>query len=378
MVRARVALERLGLALEHLDELAADDLALGLGVAHALERPQELLARIDMHDLGMQAPSEHVHHQLRLVQAQQAVVDEHAGELVTDGAVDQRGRHARVDAARQAEDHLLAAHLRADALDRLGDVVAHDPVGLCGTDAEHESLEDRPPLCGVRDLGVELHAVEATRLVGHAGDRAARRRGHQLEARGQRGDLVAVAHPHLEHAVALGGAEVLDPVEELRVAARADLGVAELAVVAPLDGAAELRRHRLHAVADAQHRHADRPDRMRRAQLVVLVGAGVAAAEDDPLGREGPHEVVGHVLRVDLAVHVRFAYAAGNQLGDLRAEIEDEDLVVHGAQVEGVVGVVGGVTGPEPADAAVARSARCCRKCRHARSIARPCSSAQK
>ena len=48
------------------------------------------------------------------VQAQQAVVDEHAGELVADGAVDQRRDHRRIDAARQAEDHLLAAHLLAD------------------------------------------------------------------------------------------------------------------------------------------------------------------------------------------------------------------------------------------------------------------------
>jgi hypothetical protein len=61
---------------------------------------------------------------LALVQAQQAVVDEHAGELVADGAVDQRRRHAGIDAAGQAEDDLLVAHLLADARHRLGDVVA--------------------------------------------------------------------------------------------------------------------------------------------------------------------------------------------------------------------------------------------------------------
>ena len=100
-------------------------------------------------------------------------------------------------------------------------------------DAEHEALEDRAALQRVRDLGVELHAVVAARLVGHAGDRAARRAGHQLEAGRQRGDLVAVAHPDLQHAVAFGRAEVLDAVEQPRVAARAHLGVAELAVRPP-------------------------------------------------------------------------------------------------------------------------------------------------
>jgi hypothetical protein len=37
------------------------------------------------------------------------VVDEHAGELVADGALDERGRHGRVDTAGQAADHALVA-----------------------------------------------------------------------------------------------------------------------------------------------------------------------------------------------------------------------------------------------------------------------------
>jgi hypothetical protein len=41
------------------------------------------------------------------------VIDEHAGQLVADGAVDQRRRHARIDAAGQAQDHFVA-HLLAD------------------------------------------------------------------------------------------------------------------------------------------------------------------------------------------------------------------------------------------------------------------------
>lgn len=34
----------------------------------------------------------------------------------------------------------------------------------------------------------------------------------------------------------------------------------------------------------------------------------------------------------DFAVHVEFAYSAGNQLCVLATEIEDEDLVVHDVQ----------------------------------------------
>ena len=179
---------------------------------------------------------------------------------------------------------------------------------------------------------MELHAVVAALLVGHAGDRAARRRGHQLEAGRQRGDLVAVAHPDLEHAVAFARREVLDRLEQPRVAARPHLGIAELAVRARLDLAAELHRHREHAVADAEHRHAELQHRLRRAQLVLLVGRGVAARQDDPLRRELADEGVADVVRVDLAEDVRLAHAARDQLRDLRAEVEDQDLVVHGVR----------------------------------------------
>ena len=48
--------------------------------------------------------------------AQQAVVDEHARELIADGPVDQRRSHSRVDPAAQAANHLTVAHLLADRL----------------------------------------------------------------------------------------------------------------------------------------------------------------------------------------------------------------------------------------------------------------------
>jgi hypothetical protein len=87
----RLELGRLG--LEDIDEQAADDLALLLGVGHAGQLAQEQLAGIHADHLGVQLAGEHVHHHVAFVQAQQAVVDEHAGQLVADGAVDQRRGH---------------------------------------------------------------------------------------------------------------------------------------------------------------------------------------------------------------------------------------------------------------------------------------------
>src|SRR5690606_12579268 len=37
----------------------------------------------------------------------------------------------------------------------------------------------------------------------------------------------------------------------------------------------------------------------------------------------------GHVVGMEFAVHLRFAHAPRDELRDLRAEIENQDLVVH-------------------------------------------------
>ena len=150
--------------------------------------------------LTLQVLREGVHHLLRLVQAQQAVVDEHAGELLADRLVDQRRRHRGIDAAGQAEDHLFLADLLFYFADGFGNVIRHVPVAAAAADLAHEAVQQPGALPGMRDFGMELHRVEAARLVGHAGDRAGLGRGHQLEARRHRDHLVAVAHPDLEHA----------------------------------------------------------------------------------------------------------------------------------------------------------------------------------
>src|SRR6185295_4736813 len=113
------------------------------------------------------------------------------------------------------------------------------------------------------------------------------------------------------------------------VAARAHLGVAELAHAPRLDPAAELLRHGLHAVADAEYRRAGFEGGARRPAGRLLVGRQVAAGENDSAGAEAAHEVVGDVVGMDLAVDPGFAHPAGDQLGVLGAEVEDEDLFVQ-------------------------------------------------
>ncbi len=145
------------------------------------------------------------------------------------------------------------------------------------------------------------------------------------ESRRQRGDLVAVAHPDVEQTVPVRVAAILDAGEKLRMSARADLRVAELAHAPGLDRAAQLRRHRLHAVADAEHRHALRPHGVGRARRIALGHAVGPAREHDALRCEAPHEIVADVVRMNLAVDVRLAQPARDELRVLRAEIENQD-----------------------------------------------------
>ena len=181
------------------------------------------------------------------------------------------------------------------------------------------------PARRVRHLGVELHGVEPALLVGDGRERRALGHGHHLEAGGELGDAVAVAHPH-------GVGLALGPhaLEQGRIGDHLQLGAAELAVVAALHPAAELRHHGLLAVADAEHRQAGLEHPVRRPGRAELGDAGRPAREDHGLGLQPLQRVLGPVEGHDLGVDALLAHPARDQLGDLAAEVDDEDGIGHG------------------------------------------------
>ena len=148
------------------------------------------------------------------------------------------------------------------------------------------------------------------------------------EALGQPGDAVAVAHPDR---IALALAP--HALEQGRLLGHQHLGAAELAVMAALDHAAELRRHRLLAVADAEDRHAGVIDRGRRQRRALVEHRRRPAGEDHALRAQRPEGLIRLLERHDLAIDLLFADPPGNELGHLRPEIDDQDLVVAGEPV---------------------------------------------
>ena len=313
------------LLFEDLHEQAADDLALGFRFIDALERGEIALGGVDPDDFDAHMLGKHGHDLVAFLPAQQAGVDEHTGQPLADGLVQQRRHHRGIDAAGQTEQHLVIADLGAHARDLVVDDVGRGPQRAAAADVLHEARQQGLAGLGVGHFRMELHAVIATALIGHGHDRHGVGRGGHGEAVRHTGHAVAVAHPYVQPRRLAGG--VINAIQQAAGVVDIDRGGAEFAVVAGFDQAAELHRHGLHAVADAEHRHLQREHFLGRARRTGFGGRFRTTGQDDALRRER-----GDVGRVvvpgpDLAVHAGLADAAGDQLGVLRAEIEDEDLV---------------------------------------------------
>ena len=78
-------------------------------------RREEPVGRLHVHERHLEVPRERLLDLIGLPFAVQAVVDEHARELVADRPVHEQRRDRRVDPSAQRAEHLRAADLRPDA-----------------------------------------------------------------------------------------------------------------------------------------------------------------------------------------------------------------------------------------------------------------------
>ena len=266
----------------------------------------------------MEVAAEGLDDLLRLAFAQEPVVDEDAGELAADRLVYEQRRDRGVDAARERAEDALRADRSSDAGDLLLDDRGGRPCRRRGGHLVQEVLEDLLPVRRVHDLGMELHAVQPPFAILEGRDRRGRRRRGHARARRRSRDGVAVAHPYRRS----GGrpCEVLGLVREICLA--------ELRRAGALDGAAEIARHQLHAVADAERRDAEREDLRVELRRTLRVHGSRAAREDErrrvPRRQLGSRQPVSH----ELGVHARLTDTPCDELAVLAAEIHDEDRTV--------------------------------------------------
>ena len=265
-----------------------------------------------------------------LALAQNAAIDEDAGQLVADRLMDEERGHRRVDPARQTANDLARADLLADLSDLGGAELGHGPVARKPGDVAHEIADQLGTVRRVDDLRVELHRIDAALVIGDDRVRRARAGRDHAEAGGQRRDLVTMAHPHLMALTPRPQA-----VEQRAFVLDGDERLAELAAVALFDLATQLLGQRLLAVADAQHRQAAIQDRLRNARAILVDDRGGATRQDDGRGLDPRERLTSGLEGHDLAIDPRLAHAACDELGDLAAEIDDEDAVgvLHGGPI---------------------------------------------
>ena len=140
-------------------------LRLRSGSASPCERVEEALLGIDANDVHAHVLGERLHDLIAFVLPQQAVIDEHARELIADRAMQQRADDGRIDAAGQAEQHAVAADLLAHARDRVGDDVAARPSALRSRRSRARSARAiaRPASCASLRDGTARRRSGATR-----------------------------------------------------------------------------------------------------------------------------------------------------------------------------------------------------------------------
>ncbi len=196
MREKRGALDLGGLGVEDVDEQLADRLALGFRIGDAGQGAQEHVLGIHVDQRDVVVVAEQRHDLRRLVLAQEARVDEDAGQLMADRLVDQHGGNRTIDPARQAADDLAFADLGANARHLLVAERLHRPIAGEAADFEQEVPDHVGAARRVHDFRVELHGVELALFIGDGGEGRAFRHGDDLEAFRDGGDAVAVAHPH--------------------------------------------------------------------------------------------------------------------------------------------------------------------------------------
>ena len=124
------------------------------------ESLEEPLAGVDVDELDAHVPPEGLHDLLGLALAHEPGVDVDAGELVADGPMDERRRDRGVHPAGQPADGPAVTDLAAHGLDLRVDDRRHRPGRPAPADVEQEAAEHLLAARRVRDLRVELDAVD--------------------------------------------------------------------------------------------------------------------------------------------------------------------------------------------------------------------------
>ena len=144
-----------------------------------------------MDEMDVPLGAHHVDDAVALAASEQAVVDEHAGELIPDRTMHEGGGDGGVDAPAQRADDLAVADLMTQRVDGHVDERGGLPRARAPADVEEEVAQDIAPEWRVGHLRMELDAVATVRPDECGAGRVEGMRDRP-ETGGQLGDDVAV------------------------------------------------------------------------------------------------------------------------------------------------------------------------------------------
>ena len=144
---------------KHANELFADDLPLFFGFGHAVQTAQKAFGGVDFYHVHALFFFENAHNLFRFVLTEQAVIDEHARQVVADGFIEHRCRDRAIHAAaHRAQDFFVPDFLFQFFYFAFHEAF-HRPIAFCAADLIQKVFQHFYSVHGVHDFGVELYTV---------------------------------------------------------------------------------------------------------------------------------------------------------------------------------------------------------------------------
>src|SRR5438270_8621246 len=114
--------------LKYLNELITDYLAFLLRIGHSAQEGEETFRGVNVFEFHVKILLEDPLHDFFFASAEQSVIDEDAGQLITNRFVQQGRDHRGIDSAAEAKYHLIVADLSPDTFTGVLDEGAHRPI----------------------------------------------------------------------------------------------------------------------------------------------------------------------------------------------------------------------------------------------------------
>ncbi len=261
------------------DELPADDLSLSLRVRHIPQAGKKLFCPIKYSKIEMQLRCEGLCYLITFTGSQDAIIDEDAGELITDRPVRQRRRNRGIHAAAQRTDDSLLADLFTDLPNRGLDIGLHGPGRFAAANSVDEVAENFRSFRRVRHFWMELQAIDPALGIVPLHRRNGRvvRMRDRSKSRRHPFDAIAMRHPHGSRPIGT------DSFEEILGIVDRQIGSAILAMCRLRDRPPGKMGHQLHAVANAEDRNILIEQFCSDKRRLLFVDTGRAAGKDDAL-----------------------------------------------------------------------------------------------